>query len=184
MADQPTLDHDFEFEIDLTGVRAPTGKSVSMDEGYYKGTVDDMYINQDKPGRFVIQLKVKDDPYVGNICSTGINVPTGNDDKVRFYWRALAESVGFTASELDKGTVKLSPKVFKGKTAHFYYAPDPEGGKKITVHFFSPVEWAQQKQVFEATRNIRKPPVEEEDNNKDASNTTTKKADLLKQLGI
>lgn len=194
MADQVDLDRDFSFDTDLSGISAPTGKNTFLPEGYYKGTIDDMYINREKnPDRVVVKVKVAEGPFTGTIRTTGLGIPKDANDKVRFFWRGLAESCGFTAAQLDKGAIKLGPTAFKGKSTHFYFLPKDEnvkGREYEQVSFLAPVEWNQQKQNFEmaVAAGQYKTASDSGDNGKAApptsSGSTMTKSELMAKLGL
>ena len=148
------ISHDWDFEINVSGLVAPTGKALNMPEGYYKFEIVDMYtIAEKNPNRVIIKLKVAEGDFKGLIRSTGLNRPTSPEDKVRYYWRALAEAAGHSPIELDKGNIKLGPKAFKGRVATAHFIPKEEGNEASTyeqVNFLAPLEWDQQKDTFAA----------------------------------
>jgi hypothetical protein len=146
MADQDNNNRDWTIDINLAGVAAATGNR-QLPEGQYKAVINDAYIKPENPGRVVFRLTVSEGPFAGIIRTTGINVPAGDDDRVRYYWRALAESVGYTAAQLDDGTVTLSMGSFKNRVAHIDYTPaDPTNGKQYdSVSFLPPAEWTRRR---------------------------------------
>jgi hypothetical protein len=113
---EQNVDRDWSFDINLSGLVAPTGRGSQLPEGYYKAVVDDMYVNPDKADRIIIKLIVADGPFKGTIRTTGLNKPKSAEDKVRYYWRGLAESAGYTPAQLDNGEISLSPRNFMKKT--------------------------------------------------------------------
>ena len=121
-----------------------------LPQGYYKAQITDMYVGL-KPDRVVIKATVAEGPFTGTLRTDGIGVPRSEDDKVRHYWRALAESVGFGSADLDNGQVTLSASVFVNRVGHMYFVPkDEENGvqyEKIT--WLAPAEWTQQKANFD-----------------------------------
>ena len=148
-----TVVRDWDFEVNLSGLQAPTGKGGNvLPTGYYKVQLTDLYVNPDKnASRVIIKATVSEGPYAGAVRSDGLGLPKSDEDKVRYYWRGLAESAGYTASQLDAGSVKLGIGTFKGRTAHMYFVTKEEsddGYEDIT--WLAPMEWAQQKQNFES----------------------------------
>jgi hypothetical protein len=141
-------DRNWEINVNLSGLQAPTG-AANVEQGYYKGKVTDMYVRPEKPGRVVIKLTISEGRFAGAVRTTGLNIPKDSDDKVRYYWRGFAESVGYTPKELDAGEVSLGMNSFKGREAHFFYTP-----KELTsdgydsVDFLPPVEWTQRSASF------------------------------------
>ena len=57
----PNLDRDFNFNISLGGITAPTGQgNMHVPEGYYTAVVSDMYVNHDRnSNRVIIKLKIQ-----------------------------------------------------------------------------------------------------------------------------
>lgn len=155
-SNEQNVDRNWNFNVNLAGLQAPTGKgNVFVPEGYYKAAVKDMYINPSKnPGRVIIKLNLADaGPYTGVIRTDGLNIPKSEDDNVRYYWRGLAESAGYTPAQLDNGQITIGPDAFKGKTVHIYYTPKEEGNadrQYENITYLAPAEWNQQRQAFEA----------------------------------
>jgi uncharacterized membrane protein YgcG len=152
MSDQPELNREWEIDINISGLQAPTNlKNIHVPEGFYEATVKDSYINPDKnPDRVIFKLSLHGE-YDGVIRTTGLGVPRGPDDNVRYYWRGLAESAGYTAAQLDSGEVSLSASSFIGKKVHIYYVPaDSKESKLDNVVFLPPVVWNQQKAAFKS----------------------------------
>lgn len=150
---EQNVDRDWSFDINLSGLVAPTGRGSQLPEGYYKAVVDDMYVNPDKADRIIIKLIVADGPFKGTIRTTGLNKPKSAEDKVRYYWRGLAESAGYTPAQLDNGEISLSPRNFMKKTTHIHFVPkNPDEGDTSydAIHFLAPQEWANQSSEFEA----------------------------------
>jgi hypothetical protein len=99
---------EWDFEVNLSGLQAPTGGGKNLPEGFYKCLVSDMYVNPEKNNnRVVIKVTIAEGPFKGTVRTSGLNKPTGPDDNVRYYWRGLAESVGYDPAVLDKGQIGL-----------------------------------------------------------------------------
>lgn len=147
--EQDNNDRSWEINVNLSGLQAPTGGAREVPQDYYKGEVTDMYIRPEKPGRAVIKLLINEGPFSGTVRTTGINIPKDPEDKVRYYWRGFAESVGYDPSDLDKGEVNLSIDSFKGRTAHFFYTPkelSTDGYDR--VEFLPPADWTSRSAEF------------------------------------
>jgi hypothetical protein len=143
-----TNDRAWGINVNLSGLVAPTGNT-NVEQGYYKGKVTDMYTKPEKPGRVIIKLTVAEGPFAGAVRTTGLNVPKDAEDKVRYYWRGLAESVGYTPAELDAGEVNLSIGSFKDRTAHFFYTPKEMSTDGYDSLDFLPVaEWTSRAAGF------------------------------------
>ena len=146
------VNRDWEFGVNLSGLVAPTGKGGNMlPTGYYTVRLTDLYINPDRnPSRVVIKVQVAEGPFAGVIRTSGIGIPTSAEDKVRYYWRGLAESAGYTPTQLDGGEVNLSMGTFKDKTAYIMFTSKDDAEKGFEeVDFLPPLEWKQQKENFE-----------------------------------
>lgn len=155
-------DRNWSFQVDLSGVRAPTGGGALLPEGYYIGTIKDMYIQPEKPGRVIIKVMVTEGEFANVTRTDGLNVPTSDEDKVRHYWRALAEGVGYGPNELDKGSLNLGPKAFVNRTAYFKYTPKEEGveGREYDrLLYLAKGEWDTQRMAFAANGGVARAPM-------------------------
>lgn len=143
-------DRTFSIALNVSGVSAATGDN-ALPEGYYRAVVTDMYVAPEKPNRVVIKVRVSEGANAGTLRTTGINMPTSPDDKVRAYWRALLESVGYTAAQLDNGQITLGADAIVGRTSHIYYMPkDEEAGVQYDrVSFYPPATWADASANFQ-----------------------------------
>jgi hypothetical protein len=152
MAEEIQVNREWDFEVNLSGLVAPTGKGSQVPEGYYQVKLTDLYVNPEKnPNRVIIKMAIATGPFTGAVRTTGLGRPTSPDDKVRYYWRGLAESAGYDPTQLDKGEIRLGASSFLGKTAYIYFKPKDGEGTYEDVDFLPPAEWAQQKQGFDAT---------------------------------
>jgi hypothetical protein len=152
---------DWDFDVNLSGLTAPTGKGGNvLPEGYYKVKLTDLYINPDRnPNRVIVKMQVSEGPFTGVFRTDGFNRPGSEDDKVRYYWRGLAESAGYTTVQLDSGVIQLGLATFQDRIAHIYYVPKAEDGGRgeyQDITFLPPTEWAQQMQNFEMSGGVAK----------------------------
>lgn len=149
---------DWDFDVNLSGLIAPTGKGGNkLTTGYYKVKLSDLYVNPDRNvNRVIIKVTVAEGPFTGSVRTTGFNKPTGPNDKVRYYWRGLAESAGYSPAQLDSGEIKLGLSTFKDRDAFiFYQDKDEEAGRQYEdIDFLPPMEWSQQKQNFELQQDM------------------------------
>jgi hypothetical protein len=110
-------------------------------------------VNPDRnPDRIIIKVTVAEGPFKGSVRTTGLSKPKSADDKVRYYWRGVAESAGYSPGQLDNGEIQLSAKTFVNKTAHVHYVPkvEDDANSYETVLFLAPQEWVNQSTTFEA----------------------------------
>lgn len=185
MAEEREVNREWEFAVNLSDVRAPTGGAREVPEGYYKGTITDCYTNADKPERVIFKLTISEPAeYAGIVRTEGMNMPRSAEDKVRYYWRGLAESAGYTAAQLDAGEVTLSPGAFMEKTVHFFYKPGNKAAKEMDkVSFLPPLAWNQQRQLKAAQSGSEAAPSRPAPVENGASGLPSKK-DMLAKLGL
>lgn len=170
------LDRNWSFDINLSGitVTAPIPKDVP--KGFYMAKIEDMYVNIDKnPNRVIIKLVVSEGEFKGGIITDGLNIPKAEDDKVRYYWRVLAESAGYTPAQLDAGGLKLSPDAFKGREVHIQYTPKSVEGGYAKTEYFNATEFAARKSSANATASMTATAPKAD---------TLSKGDLYSKLGI
>ena len=181
------LNRDWSISINLSGITAPTGnKAMEVPEGFYKAKISDMYVNAEKnPNRVVIKLQLAEAPFAGVIRTDGLNMPKSDDDKVRYYWRGLAESAGYTPAQLDNGSISLGRDTFVEKMVHVHYTPKGNGSEYDKTEYLAPTEWSQQKQMFDAAKaaNAGKAAPAPAAAPTLGGNTTSK-ADVLSKLGL
>ena len=147
--DMNNKDMNFSFQTNLAGVEAAAGGGVALDEGYYKGTVVDAYGTVSKNGRSQVAIQMKTES--GATRTAWINVPTSAEDKVRHFWRAAMESLGYTPAEIDAGAVTISRNILVGRPCHFYFKPgNKDMGVYEEIKMLAPGTWATRKTQFEA----------------------------------
>jgi hypothetical protein len=176
-------DRDWGFDVNLSDVQAPTQLgNVTVPEGYYRASITDMYKAQNKPNRVVIKLKMLDD-FAGVTRTDGMNRPKNSEDNVRYYWRALAESAGYTPAQLDKGEINLGPKAFIGKTVHFHFKPKAGEGTYENISYFAESVWNQHKASF-TPKAVSGSAMGGSPSSSVLGGDTTSPADVLKTLGV
>lgn len=147
MAEEQNVNREWGFDINLSGVTAGASTNRNVPTGYYAFKLDDMYELADKPGRIAIKLTITEGEYAGAVRTDWISAPKSADDKVRYYWRCLAESVGYTAAQLDAGGVRFTRDTFVGKTGAMHYAAKNEaaGQQYERITYLTPAEFASKK---------------------------------------
>lgn len=164
MDTEQNVDQNWSFNTNLSGLQAPTGSGgAQVPEGYYKAQVTDMYINPERNASgVIIKLQLTEaGPFKGAVRTDGLGVPKSDEDKVRYYWRGLAESAGYTPAQLDQGTLTLNRQAFLGREVHIYYVPKEEGNparEYENITYLTPAEWASQKQAFDASQQVQQAP--------------------------
>jgi hypothetical protein len=142
------LDRNWSFDVNLSGLTVQAAAPKDVPKGFYKATVDDMYVNVDKnAGRVIIKLMISEGEFKGAVRTDGISMPKDENDKVRYYWRALAESAGYTPAQLDNGGIKMNPSTFKGREVHIHYIPRNEaaGVQYDKIEYLTPADFATRK---------------------------------------
>lgn len=142
------LDRNWTFDINLSGLTVQAAAPKDVPKGYYKAKVEDMYVNVDKnAGRVIIKLMISEGEFRGAVRTDGISIPKSEDDKVRYYWRAFAESAGYTPAQLDNGGIKLSPSAFKDREVHIHYIPKNEaaGVQYDKIEYLTPSDFVARK---------------------------------------
>jgi hypothetical protein len=125
----PNANINWAFQVNLSGLRAPTGAAAQLPEGYYKATITDAYTLNDKPGRVIIKTTISEGEFTGTVRTTGLGVPKSAQDGVRYYWRGLLESAGYTPAQIDAGEVGMNRALLVGKSVTVHYVPgDKEAG--------------------------------------------------------
>lgn len=180
-------DRDWSFDIDLTGVPAPTGQTdIEIPDGFYEVKINDVYVNKERnANRVIFRFEIAKGPYAGVSKTDGLGMPQGKDDKVRYYWRARAESAGYTAEQLDQGSVSMKPSRFIGKTAFIRYTAPKEDGEYANYIWLAPNEWERQRALVEgSTENVGSNAGGGTGGAKDPMDgpTTVSRADLLERL--
>lgn len=134
----------FSVAVNLTGVPA-AGSGQNVETGFYKTLVDDMYVKPEKPNRVIVRVKIAEGPFMGAVRTTGLNIPENAESKSRYYWRAFAESCGYTAAQLDTGAaVNLNAQAFLGRVAHIKYTQKEHTGTGYdNTQFLTPEAWAR-----------------------------------------
>jgi hypothetical protein len=148
MNENDNNDRNWQIDVNLSGLQAPTGNA-NVPQGYYKARVADMYIKPEKPGRIVVRLSITEGAFAGSVRHTGLTIPRSAEDKVRYYWRGFAESCGYGPEALDKGELSLGRDSFMDKVAHVFYTPKEQSSDGYDkVDFLPPVEWTQRSASF------------------------------------
>lgn len=191
MNEQDTMDRSWNFNLNVSGVAAPTGSTnMEVTEGYYKVVISDSYVNPERNSKRVIfKMTISEGPFTGVIRTTGMKSPDGAEDNVRYYWRGLLESCGYGATELDSGELSIAPDTFINRTSHIYFAPKGHNGSQWEeVKFLAPVAWTNKKEAFEARAAAA--PVGETGSVLGGNGAgspvvgTTSKSDVLAKLGL
>ncbi len=142
----------FNFNVNLSGIRAASGGGTKLPEGFYEGTVSDAFQTTSNNGRPQIAIKVTlKGQFDGMVRTAWMGVPQSEEDGVRYYWRAVFESLGYQSAEIDAGVIGVSRQVLVGRSCTIYYKPgDKDMGIYEELKFLAPHDFAQQKAQFNA----------------------------------
>jgi hypothetical protein len=150
----PNANINWAFQVNLSGLRAPTGAAAQLPEGYYKATITDAYTLNDKPGRVIIKTTISEGEFTGTVRTTGLGVPKSAQDGVRYYWRGLLESAGYTPAQIDAGEVGMNRALLVGKSVTVHYVPgDKEAGIYEELSFLPLAAWEAKAAAFARTQN-------------------------------
>jgi hypothetical protein len=139
------------FQASFQGVAPTTGGFRTVDEGYYDGVVEASYVKSDKPNRVIFRIKLTGQtPFQGETIMDGVGAPKSHDDNVRHYWRAILESCGYGAAEIEgAGVLNVVPGLFVGRPCKVYHKPKAGEGEYAETRFLPPAVWAERKVQFE-----------------------------------
>ena len=157
MSIDPTLNQNanWAFNVNLSGLRAPTGGAAQIPEGYYKGTLTDAYTLNDKPGRVILKVTISEGEFTGTMRTTGLGIPKNDQDGVRYYWRGLLESSGYTPAQIDAGEVGMQRQLLVGRAVTFHFVPgDKEAGVYESLNFLPPADWSLKAAAFEKKSGV------------------------------
>jgi len=143
----------FDFNINLSGIRAASGGGIKLPEGFYEGTVSDAFQTTSKNGRPQVAIKVAlKGKFEGTTRTAWMGIPQTEEDGVRYYWRAVFESLGYQPAEIDAGVISVKRDVLVGRSCAIYYKPgDKDMGIYEELKFLAPHDFVQQKAQFDAS---------------------------------
>jgi hypothetical protein len=142
----------FSFTTNLSGIRAASGGGIKLPEGFYTGSVTDAFQTTSKNGRPQVAIKITlGGQFEGTVRTSWVGIPTSADDNLRYFWRAIFESLGYTPAQIDQGDIGVSREVLVGRNCSIYYKPgDKDMGIYEELKFLSPNDFTQQKAQFDA----------------------------------
>lgn len=150
----PNANTNWAFQVNLSGLRAPTGAAAALPEGFYKGTITDAYTLNDKPGRVIIKVTINEGEFAGTVRTTGLGIPKSAQDNVRYYWRGMLESAGYSPAQIDAGEVGMNRALLVGRPAFVHYVPgDKDAGIYEELSFLPPAAWETKAAAFAKTQN-------------------------------
>jgi len=150
----PNANPNWAFQVNLSGLRAPTGGAAQLPEGYYKATITDAYTLNDKPGRVIFKLTISEGEFTNTVRTTGLGVPKSAQDGVRYYWRGLLESAGYSPAQIDAGEVGMNRSLLVGKSVTIHYVPgDKDAGIYEELSFLPLAAWEAKATAFAKAQN-------------------------------
>ena len=148
----------WNFSVNLSGITPASGGARNLPEGFYTGKVIGAEPTQTQSGKTRIAFKVSviGGEFDGIIRTTRIGIPTAEDDKVKVFWRAAFESMGYSPAQIDAGAITVSEEIMVGRTVTFYYKPgDKEAGIYDDFKFLTPTDFAARSAAFAAGKSAQ-----------------------------
>lgn len=148
----------WNFNLNLSGVTPASGGARNLPEGFYTGKVTGAEPTQTQSGKTQIAIKVQvvGGEFEGVVRTTRIGIPTSEDDKVKVFWRAAFESMGYTPAQIDAGAITVSEEIMVGRSVTFYYKPgDKEAGIYEDFKFLTPSDFASRSAAFAAGKSAQ-----------------------------
>ena len=136
------MNSEWNFDMNLAGVTPAGMGGRELPTGYYTGKIVEAEAETSQNGRPQVKIRVEvtDPDFIGIVRTTRIGIPQSAEDKVRFFWRALLESVGYTPAQIDAGAVKMSAKLITGRECFLHYTQgDKDAGVFDNLRFLTPV---------------------------------------------
>jgi hypothetical protein len=117
-----------------------SSQKTELDDGHYKMNIDRLDV---KNGRVLFILKVTDGDYAGCSCITSLKIAESITDGVIYYWRAAAESVGWTSDQIS-GISEWTGDHFLNRIAHVRFTKgDRDKGIYDRVELLPPAIWEE-----------------------------------------
>jgi len=142
----------FEMKFSLAKSYPAGQPAKKLVSGIYKGRIGKVE-GKNEGTRAMFVIEVTEDPLMAGLTAvTSMRIPTSSDDKVLYYWRALAESCGYSREEIEK-IESWNDKHFLGRECYFEYTePNKRTQTYAEVKWLVPslVEIARKR--FEASR--------------------------------
>ena len=114
------------MKLSLSGKYAGGQPARRLVSGIYRGRIGKVE-GRNEGTRAMFVIEVIDDPEMSGLTAvSSMRIATDPQDKVLHYWRAVAESCGYSKEEIE-GTVSWSDKHFLHKECWFEYK---EGDKR------------------------------------------------------
>jgi len=149
-------DNNWNFNINLNGVAA-AGFRPPVVEGYYNGTISEAYVDPTRnENRVVFKVVFTDPGFQGVVRSGSLMKPGSTQKDNRVFWRALLESCGYTAAQLDQNLALQAAHVV-GRPCKVHFKPKDENAlddksRYDQLNFLSPKDWDTRKATFESRK--------------------------------
>ncbi len=145
--------HAWTFNFDVRDVSAAGNKPAMAPEGYYVGTIEKCFINNEwNANKVNFHVRITEGQYTGSQCRDSMMLPGSTTKDNRSYWRALFESMGLTAQQLGAQTLSGGGQVFVNKNVRFYWKPgNKELGTWNKIAYLTVESYDRQKATFKPT---------------------------------
>jgi hypothetical protein len=140
----------WNYTFDLNEVSGPRAFKAAP-EGFYKVTIKSTEPVLNKEGQFrgMISFKcqITEGEYQGSQVDKGIILPNAVKGDNRFVWRGIFESIGYSAAQLNAGSMVVQDpnETFAGRTAFVYYKPKHGDGTYKDLMFMAQHVWEARK---------------------------------------
>jgi hypothetical protein len=131
-----------KIDVNVAGQKAATGGAkFSGPEGAYKVRCVDVSEKTSDDGSATGQPRlhlvvVEPAGFAG--APLAKTLPAASNPQGGAFWRAALESLGKTATELDKGAISIdTDQLFKGKEMHIYFRPKGPGEQYDSLEFIT-----------------------------------------------
>jgi hypothetical protein len=148
-----TENHNWTFNFDVRDVNAATTKPAIAPEGYYVGTIERCFINNDwNANKVNFYVRITEGQFAGCSCRDSMMLPGSTEKDNRAYWRALFESMGLNGQQLGSQTINGGGEVFVNKSVQFYWKPgNKEIGTWNKIAYLSSAAFEREKATFKPT---------------------------------
>ena len=145
----------FKMSFSLNNIEAggQPRKEVALESGVYKGKITKVEA-KNGGSRAMFMMEVTDEgDFKGSVAFTSMKVPTSRTDGVIYYWRALAESCGYSDGDIAQ-IPAWEDDHFLEKDCFFKFKKGDE-----SKGIYSKVTWLTPNNYGVAFNNFKKEPV-------------------------
>ncbi len=144
----------FKMSFSLNNIEAggQPSKRLSLESGVYKVKITKIE-SKNNNSRAMFIAEVTDGEFAGSTAITSMKIPTSRTDGVIYYWRALAESCGYSDNEISQ-IPAWEEDHFQDKSAFLKFKKGDE-----SKGIYSKVTWLTPDNYHVALDSFKKEPV-------------------------